>query len=138
MVKKGKSSASTEISDVSIDELYQNSVELIEFARESAVQQVNIIQLMTYYSLGKWIVEQQQGGNNRAQYGRQIIKKLSQKLNEKYGKGFSKTNLEYARKFFITIEFQEPCSDSLLLKKPKQRLGFWKNKNRSDCHGHIT
>lgn len=126
MVKKGKSSASTEISDVSIDELYQNSVELIEFARESAVQQVNIIQLMTYYSLGKWIVEQQQGGNNRAQYGRQIIKKLSQKLNEKYGKGFSKTNLEYARKFFITYEDRIPGTvfRQFAVEKTQTAFGF--------------
>lgn len=43
---------------------------------------------MTYYSLGKWIVEVQQNGNERAEYGKQIIKNLSEKLNQEFGKGF--------------------------------------------------
>ena len=43
---------------------------------------MNIIQLMTYYSLGKWIVDVQQGGKERAEYGKQIIKKLSDRISE--------------------------------------------------------
>lgn len=48
-----------------IETLFDNSVKLIQFARSMAVKQVNIVQLLTYYSLGYWIVEQQQG-NSRA------------------------------------------------------------------------
>ncbi len=57
-----------------IDRLYDNSVKLIQFARNVAVKQVNTVQLLTYYSLGRWIVEQQQEGSSRAKYGRQVIK----------------------------------------------------------------
>ena len=45
---------------------------------------------MTYYSLGKWIVEVQQEGQERAQYGKKVIKALSDHLTEKFGRGFSK------------------------------------------------
>lgn len=44
---------------------------------------------MTYYSLGKWIVDVQQNGNERAEYGKHIIKNLSEKLNQEFGKGFT-------------------------------------------------
>ncbi len=59
---------------------------------------------MTDYALGKWIVEYQQNGETRAQYGKKVIKLLSASLTEKYGKGFSKTNLEYARRFYLVYE----------------------------------
>lgn len=91
-----------------LHELFVNTSELIEFARASVVQQVNLVQLMTYYSIGKWIVDVQQGGNNRAQYGKGVIKKLAEHLTEKFGRGFSKTNLENARKFYLTFQDRIP------------------------------
>lgn len=47
---------------------------------------VNIVQIMTYYSLGRWIVETQQTGQKRAKYGSKVIKILSEKLQEEFGK----------------------------------------------------
>lgn len=55
------------ISDM--DALCRNSIDLIRYARGLAVQHVNIIELMTNYALGRWIVEEQQNGQDRAQYG---------------------------------------------------------------------
>mgnify|MGYP004451710023 FL=1 len=82
-----------------MDELYKNSIDLINYARTLVSNQVNIIQLMTYYSLGKWIVEVQQGGKERAEYGKQVIKNLSQKLTAEFEKGFSESTIEKAIKF---------------------------------------
>ena len=62
------------------------------------------MQLMTYYSLGKWIVEVQQEGQERAQYGKKVIKALSDHLTEKFGRGFSKANLEFFRRFYLNYE----------------------------------
>ena len=90
--------------NIDMDNLYKNSVELIKYARSLASNQVNIIQLMTYYSLGKWIVDVQQNGNERAEYGKQIIKNLSEKLNQEFGKGFSEDTLKNARKFYLTYK----------------------------------
>lgn len=89
-------------SDQALDSLITNSIELIQYARQIVAKQVNLIQLMTYYSLGRWIVEVQQEGQERAQYGKKVIRTLSEHLTERFGRGFSETNLEYARKFYTT------------------------------------
>ncbi len=49
---------------VSLDKMCINSVELVKFARNFAMTQVNVIQTITYYCIGKWIVEEQQKGQN--------------------------------------------------------------------------
>lgn len=90
--------------DVDIEKLCLNAVDLVKYARNIAVQQVNIVQLLTYYSIGKWIVDVQQKGESRAKYGSQVIKKLSDRLQKEFGKGFSKTNLEYFRRFYLMYE----------------------------------
>lgn len=89
---------------VGVETLCKNSIELIQYARRLAVKQVNLVQLMTYYTIGRWIVEEQQHGTSRAQYGAQVISKLSVALTEKFGRGFSKANLEFARKFYLTYQ----------------------------------
>ena len=61
----------------SLDMLIADSIELIQYARQITAKQVNLVQLMTYYSLRKWIVEEQQEGKERAKYGKQVLKKLS-------------------------------------------------------------
>ena len=91
-------------SEINIESLCQNSIELIQYARQIAVKQVNLVQLMTYYSLGRWIVEEQQQGQSRAQYGKQVIKKLSDVLTEQFGRGFSEDTLKNARKFYLTYK----------------------------------
>ena len=55
--------------DKSLHELCKNSIDLIEYARGITAKQINIIQLMTFYSVGRWIVEEQQQGESRAKYG---------------------------------------------------------------------
>lgn len=93
------------------DKLAQNSVQLIKYARGLAVRQVNIIQLLTYYSIGKWIVDVEQEGSERAKYGKQIIKDLSAKLNDEFRRGFSESNLENARKFYLC--YKDRISETL-------------------------
>lgn len=94
-----------------MEELYKNSIELVNYARTLASKQVNIIQLMTYYSLGKWIVDVQQDGKERAEYGKQIIKKLSDRLNAEFEKGFSVSTLEKARMFYLL--YKDRISETL-------------------------
>lgn len=61
-----------------IDILCKNSIELINYARSLAVRQINIVELMTNYALGRWIIEEQQNGSERARYGASVIKRLSE------------------------------------------------------------
>lgn len=99
----------SEISPVSqnamdIDTLCQNSIALIRYAGGLAVNHINIIELMTNYTLGRWIVEEQQGGNDRAEYGSRVIEKLSDTLTIEFGHGYSVDTLKNARKFYLTYK----------------------------------
>ena len=100
--------------DNSLNELCQHSIDLIEYARGITAKQINIIQLMTFYSIGRWIVEEQQQGKSRAKYGQQVIKRLSEALTEQYGRGFSVDTLENARKFFLI--YQDRISETVFRK----------------------
>lgn len=106
----------TEVTDMdkSLYKLCQNTIDLIEYARGIIAKQINIIQLMTFYSIGRWIVEEQQQGESRAKYGQQVIKKLSEALTEQYGRGFSVDTLENTRRFFLT--YQDRISETLFRK----------------------
>ncbi len=75
--------------------------ELIYTARKSAVIAVNSLQVITSYKIGKMIVEHEQQGAQRAEYGKLILKTLSDRLTAEFGGGFSKRNLEYMRRFFM-------------------------------------
>ena len=99
---------------VNLNALCRNSIELIQHARKIAVNQVNLVQLMTYYALGYWIVEEQQSGKGRAGYGKKVIQTLSDALNTEFGKGFSVDTLENARKFYLS--YQDRISEALFRK----------------------
>ena len=83
----------------------------IRYARGLAVQQINIIELMTNYALGRWIVEEQQNGEDRAKYGDRVIDRLSEALTEEFGRGYSRETLRNARKFYLI--FQDRISQTL-------------------------
>jgi hypothetical protein len=58
----------------------------------------------TYFEIGRYIVEDEQQGEQRAEYGKAVLKELSAKLTERFGNGFSVENLKFIRNFFLTYE----------------------------------
>lgn len=76
---------------------------LMESARSHVATVVNTVLVETYWHVGKYIVEFEQDGNNRAKYGDGLIKRLARDLSLRYGKGFNRNNLQYMRKFFIAF-----------------------------------
>ena len=100
--------------DKPLNELCKKSIDLVEYTRGIIAKQINIIQLMTFYSIGRWIVEEQQQGESRAKYGQRVIKKLSEALTEQYGKGFSVDTLENARRF--SLIYQDRISETVFRK----------------------
>lgn len=90
--------------DIDIERLCANTVALVKHARNIAVQQVNMIQLLTYYTIGKWIIEVQQKGETRARYGSQVIKRLSEEMKKNFERGFSEDSLKNMRKFYLTYK----------------------------------
>ncbi|MBK7097324.1 MAG: DUF1016 family protein [Sphingobacteriales bacterium] len=81
--------------------LYSKIVALLQAARQSVVRAVNHTMVYTYYEIGRMIVEDEQQGKERAEYGKQVLKELSERLSSKFGKGFSVQNLENMRKFYL-------------------------------------
>lgn len=89
-----------EITPINHDFL-ENVSEVLAQARKNAKTAVNLAMVYAYYEIGRMIVEEEQHGQNRAAYGKQILQELSKYLNEKYGKGFSTTNLRQMRNFYM-------------------------------------
>jgi predicted nuclease of restriction endonuclease-like (RecB) superfamily len=83
---------------------------LLDQARKQVVQTVNLTMVKTYFEIGKMIVEDEQNGENRAEYGKEILKNLSAELTKEYGKGFSVTNLQQMKNFFVTYQKQQTVS----------------------------
>lgn len=74
--------------------------ELLISARSKVLHTVNHTMVLTYYEIGRMIIEEEQKGKQRADYGKQIIKTLSERLSKEFGKGFSQRNLEQIRQFY--------------------------------------
>jgi len=82
------------------DEFLQQISELLANARKNAKTAVNLSMVYAYFEIGKRIVEEEQNGENRAEYGKQILQSLSDHLTATFGKGFSVGNLKNIRQFY--------------------------------------
>ena len=87
--------------------LFLQVVELLQNARQQVLRTVNSTMTYTYFEIGRMIVEEEQSGKDRAEYGKQILKELSEKLTSEFGKGFSTDNLENMRKFYLAYSISE-------------------------------
>jgi predicted nuclease of restriction endonuclease-like (RecB) superfamily len=81
--------------------LAERVIALIEGARQRVATVANVAQVYTNYEIGRQIVEEEQGGKRRADYGKKILIDLSQKLTARFGRGWSVENLTLMRKFFL-------------------------------------
>lgn len=89
-------------------DLFDRVVSILEQARANVVRSVNNNMVIAYWLIGREIVQEIQGGGERAEYGKQVIEQLSAKLTRKYGRGFSTTNLRYFRTFYIAYADRIP------------------------------
>lgn len=84
------------------EELLERIRQIWESARTQAVRSVNSVHVCANWLIGQQIVEAEQGGAARADYGSAILKELSEQLTAEYGSGFSVSGLQYMRSFFLT------------------------------------
>lgn len=82
--------------------LYDRIREILESARTSVARSVNTTQVVANWLIGREIVEEEQRGADRAEYGTELLKVLSSQLNQQFGRGFSVSALQYMRSFFLT------------------------------------
>ncbi|AVS60307.1 DUF1016 domain-containing protein [Paracidovorax avenae] len=81
--------------------VHTDIVALLEAARHAAARSVNALMTASYWEIGRRIVEFEQGGQERAEYGQALIKRLSADLSSRFGRGFSERNLEQMRLFYL-------------------------------------
>lgn len=92
-------------------DLYQSIRTLLLAARAQVRQTVNTAMVQTYWQIGRVIVENEQGGQKRAAYGKQVLPELAKRLSEEFGAGFDVSNLRNMRLFFQHF----PIRDALRL-----------------------
>ena len=102
--------------------------ELIQSARRGVASAVDTFQVMTNFEIGRRIVEHEQKGAKRAAYGAELLKELSARLTEEFGRGFSEDNLTLMRKFYLVfydrMQISETVSRKLLShEKPQTPSG---------------
>lgn len=92
--------------------LAQRVIALIELARQKVGTAVDIAHVYTNYEIGRMIVEEEQGGKSRADYGKKVLIDLSSRLTIKFGRGWSVENLTLMRKFFLVYSDRGAISQS--------------------------
>lgn len=105
--------------------LFKEIRALIMASRNAVVRNINAVQVMTSFEIGRRIVEHEQQGENRAEYGKALLKALSNSLTAEFGKGFSRSNLQNMRNFYVTYrnrlpeKCQMPSGKSGVIEKTK-------------------
>ena len=89
--------------------LYGDIRELLLTARASAHRAVNDTMVQAYWQIGRLLVENEQGGEKRAGYGKQVLQDVSSRLTAEFGKGFTPANLRNFRQFYLTFTQDEIC-----------------------------
>ena len=84
--------------------------ELLEIARRTAARTVNALMTATYWEIGRRIVEFEQGGEKRAEYGEGLLARLADDLTARFGRGFSRQNLQRFRLFYLSQPAEKICS----------------------------
>lgn len=91
-------------------DFFTKIIDLLHNARKIAVHAVNQTMVVSYFEIGRMIVLEEQNGKERAEYGKRILKELSLKLTNEFGKGFSQRNLEQMRQFYLTYSKAQTVS----------------------------
>lgn len=100
--------------NINIDDLYNRIIVLIENAKRNVAATVNNEMTLLYWNIGKDITENVLK-NQKAEYGKSVIKKLSQRLTIEYGKGYSRANLFRMLKiyeYFNDLQFSRHCREN--------------------------
>ena len=112
MIKERNDSMTNKATQISDNSLYNKISSILEESRKFVATTVNTAMVQTYFEIGRLIVEEEQHGNIRAEYGKETLKNLSIKLTANYGKGFSQRNLEQMRQFYLVYSTQIPQTPS--------------------------
>ncbi|WP_439258072.1 PDDEXK nuclease domain-containing protein [Lonepinella sp. BR2271] len=112
--------------------LLNQIAEIIHQARNQVRQTVNVAMVQSYWHIGRLIVEDEQQGESRAEYGKYVLKDLSERLTEMFGKGFDERNLRKMRQFFMAFPIRDSVRPELgwthyrrLLRVENEQARLW-------------
>ena len=105
--KRKASTRAASMSCSAYDGVLGDVVELLDAAWCEAARSVNAVMTAAYWLVGRRIVEQEQGGEKRARYGKELLKNLSGDLGRRFGRGLSVDRLETMRLFYLTYPPEE-------------------------------
>lgn len=105
--------------------LYSRIAYLLETARQNVVRTVNETMVHTYFEIGRMIVEEEQHGQERAEYGKQVLKELSLRLTKGFGRGYSVQNLENMRRFFLVYSSDEKSQSPIRISDKNNSILSW-------------
>ncbi|PKP59152.1 MAG: hypothetical protein CVT89_01615 [Candidatus Altiarchaeales archaeon HGW-Altiarchaeales-2] len=120
MVKKTEKEDKTK----NYNHLIERISEILTEARSKVVREINTTHVLAYWEIGREIVEFEQKGKQKAEYGGKILVRLSEYLTQKFSRGFSVDNLELMRKFYLTYSSKFQISETLSRKSIIQRASF--------------
>lgn len=109
----GKSDIQIFAGDTDYDELLRRVGDVLKKGKASIAAAVNSAIVQSYWEIGQYIVEYEQKGHAKAEYGSDVLNKLSRDLTDRYGKGFSRSNVFYMRKMYSTYPELEKLSNLL-------------------------
>ena len=92
----------TKSSLANYDVVLSEIVDLLESAGRASARAINAIMTATYWEVGRRIVELEQGGRKKADYGERLVEQLSNDVAQKFGRGFGRRNLFQMRAFYLT------------------------------------
>ncbi len=95
------------------DTVLKGVAELLESARRASARATNAVMTATYWEIGRRIVEHEQSGEKRAEYGTALLNRLSLDLTARFGRGFSERNLEQMRLFYLGWQISQTASAKL-------------------------
>ena len=93
----------SEIIKTDYEQLVANIGDILADGRNKVVAAINTTLVQTYWTIGQHIVEYEQQGNERAEYGSNLLDRLVKDLKERYGVGFSRSNVHYMRKLYVAF-----------------------------------
>lgn len=112
-----------------IEVLYDKISMLIESTRRQLATAINVAMVYTNYEIGRYIVEEEQQGASRAEYGKATLKELSNRLSQQFGNGYSYPNLKRIRQFYVTysnkLNSVEPIETEILSGQTVQFTLSW-------------
>ena len=102
---------------------------LLQHARRQVAMSVNDILTATYWEIGRRIIEFEQRGESRAEYGTNLLQRLARDLTRKFGRGFGRSNLNLIRRFYLTYQERRPILQSPIGESPSS-IGIRKGNSR--------